>query len=215
MKPLSFSKHPGLALGFLLCLCMLTGGCAAGFGTLGYLIYGEDIDPVCKDKLKGKVAIVCRAPSGAMYQYGDVANPLAQALQEKIQSKLKKRQKVELISQLEIRQYRSGVNASSDFLDIGEAVGADQVIGIDLNQYSHVGGVNLMQGRANVTVVLLDVKTGDVVYDAAELNEYVFPQNGISVEEQYEGKFRQMYIQRLANHISKVFVPYSRFQTEY
>ena len=215
MKPLSFSKRHALPLGFLLCLCVTAGGCAAGFGTFGYLVYGEDIDPVCKDKMKGKVAIVCRPGRAAVYNHGDVSNQLARALHARMQEKLKKRQKVELISQREIEKYCNNVDASTDFIDIGAEVGADQVIAIDLNSYTHHGGINLMQGRANVTVSLLDVKTGDVVYDALELNEYVFPANGISISEQYEGAFRQKYIQRLALHISKVFVPYSRWDTEY
>ncbi|MDO4551729.1 MAG: hypothetical protein Q4C96_10820 [Planctomycetia bacterium] len=192
-------------------LCLFLGGCAA-FGTVGYLIKGDEIDPPCKNILKGKVAIVCRPGPSTSYQNGDFANELARALQTRIQQGLKKRQKVELIPRREIEDYCDGMEASMQFDEIGAAVGADQVIAVDLRYNTHIGGINIWRGHAIVEVSLIDVATGDILYDAHDMNEFTYPANAaISASEKSEHAFLREYLVELADYISRAFVPYSRF----
>lgn len=216
MNTASRLPRHGLIFGFLGCLCLVSAGCAAALGTGFYIFHGDEIDPPCKKLMKGKVAIVCRPHASASYQYGDVANQLARALHNEIKPKLKKRQKVELISPHIIETHCDNMESGSDFLEIAEAVGADQVIAIDLHEYSHMGGTQLFQGRAYVSVTLMDVKTKDILYDAPDINEFLFPANTkIQVSEQMEGRFQQEFIRQLAHHISKAFVPFSRWESKF
>ncbi len=209
-------EHMSRHFRFLLLIGLLSivgtvGGCAAAAGTLGYIIYGDDVDPPCKD-LKGKVAIVCRPKAALSYQYGDTASQLGRSVNVHILTKLKKKQKIELIPQIEIEKYCDGADSDLDFEEVGRAVGADQVIAIDLYEYTHIEGTGTYRGQAQFSVRLIDMKTGNDIYDATEFGNYAYPQNhSISASEMKEGQFQQLYIGKLGYFISKIFVPYSRW----
>ncbi|MDO4582714.1 MAG: hypothetical protein Q4D62_01290 [Planctomycetia bacterium] len=189
-------------------------GCSA-FGTIAYIIHGDEVAPPCK-KMKGKVAIVCRPRASTSYQYSEVAMELSRALNRKIQAGIKKPKECQVVNQQKVEEYCDGMEAESDFQEIGKAVGADQVIGIDLLSYNHIAGTNVWQGRADMNVQLIDVATGNVLYEPPFLNEYVFPKSSVvAAGEQSERAFQNEYIQRLANYISKQFVPYDRTEVDF
>lgn len=221
------SKHSrrtcGLGVLFLLTLALLLPslcGCGQALGILLRTIKGDDVDPPCMI-MEGKVAVVCRPRASTSYQYGDVSCELAKALRTKILlgvqkfKKKKKRESIELIPQEEVEKYCDGMEAESDFVEIGRAVGADQVIAVDLLGFNHIAGTNVWQGRADMNVQLIDVKTGDVLYQPEAMPEYVYPRNHpVPSTDQNEWNFQREYILRLGNYISKQFVPYDRFDID-
>lgn len=177
-------------------------GCAAACGTLAYIIKGTEVDPECK-ALKGKVVVVCRPRPGAAYQYGDAAQVLARSLNRMLSAKHNPK-KVQFIHQQDVEEYCGGMEASMDFQEIGKALNADQVIAVDLMSYNHIVGTNVWQGKADVNVQLIDVPTGNVIYEPESVDTYVYPPNRFE-SEMNEMKFQQNYINHLANYISKFF----------
>lgn len=195
-------------------------GCGQAMGVLARAIHGDNEDPPCME-MEGKVAVVCRPRASTSYQYGDVANELAKAVSTKVSmgikdfKKKKKRESIQMIPHDDVEKYCDGMEAESDFVEIGKAVGADQVIAIDLLGFNHIAGTNVWQGHADMNVQLIDVKTGDVVYEPESLPEYVYPRNYvIPSTEQNEWNFQREYILRLGKYVSKQFVPYNRFDMD-
>ncbi|MDO4569487.1 MAG: hypothetical protein Q4D38_03790 [Planctomycetia bacterium] len=213
MNPYTRKTKSTFALVLLLLLATAT-GCASAFGTLAYMWKGDQIDPPC-DKMKGKVAIVCRPRASTSYQYGDVANELAKSLNSRISAGIKKPKECQVVKQQAVEEYCDNMEAEMNFVEIGKAVGADQVIAIDILSFNHIAGTEVLQGKADVGVQLIDVRTGDVLYEPEYLDEYVYPRNyKVSSTEINEYKFRHKFIGRLANYISKQFIPYSRFDND-
>ncbi|MBQ4144034.1 MAG: hypothetical protein IJD43_11235 [Thermoguttaceae bacterium] len=202
-----------------LCLTCVT-GCGQALGVLIHGFKGDNLDPPCME-MEGKVAVIVRPRASTTYQYGDVSNELARVLNVKIglglkNFKKKKREKITLIPHDRIQEYSDGMHAETDFVEIGKAVGADQVVAVDLLGYNHIAGTNVWQGHANVNVQLIDVKTGDIVYQPDSLAEYIYPRNNVvSATDKSEFDFQREYILRLGNYISKQFVPYSRFEVDF
>lgn len=202
--------------GLLAVVCVTLSGCAHALGVLAVAIKGDDVDPPCM-VMEGKVCVVVRPRASTSYQYGDVAVTLAKALNTKLTlgvkkfRKKKKRESITFIPQDEVEKYCDGMEAESDFVEIGKAVGADQVIAVDLLAFNHIAGTNVWQGHADMNVQLIDVKTGDVLYQPEALPEYVYPRNHpVSSSDQNEWNFQREYILRLGNYLSKQFVPYDR-----
>lgn len=208
------SKYNVLLVCSLALLCTL-GGCAHFAGVVASAWKGDTVDPPCKN-MEGKVAIVCRPRASSSYQYSGIAVELARDLNKDIGPRIKKPKKCQLVPQKEIEQYCDGMESESDFQEIGKAVGADQVICVDLISYNHVAGTNVWQGRAEVNVQLLDVKTGNVLYEPENLYEYIFPKSSVVPStEMKEYNFQSSYLKKLAHHIGKNFVPYDRTEVDF
>ncbi len=195
-------------------------GCGQALGVFMRGVMGDNVDPPCM-VMEGKVAIVCRPRASTSYQYGDVSIELAKALNGRIQMglkefrKKKKRESVHLIPQQEIEKYCDGMEAESDFVEIGRAVGADQVIAVDLLGFNHIAGTNVWQGHADMNVQLIDVETGNVLYEPDSLPEYVYPRDYvIPSTDMNEWNFQREFIRRLAKYISRQFTPYDRFDND-
>ncbi|MBQ9456326.1 MAG: hypothetical protein IJU53_11730 [Thermoguttaceae bacterium] len=195
-------------------------GCAHALGIMAVALKGDNVDPPCMD-MKGKVCVVCRPRASTSYQYGDVSCELAKAVNTRVSmgikdfSKKKKRESITMISQDEVEKYCDGMEAESDFVEIGKAVGADQVIAIDLLSFNHVAGTNVWQGHADVNVSLIDVKSGNIVYQPESMPEYVYPRNYVVPStEKNEWNFQREYILMLGKYIAKVFVPHNRMDVD-
>ncbi|MDO4630093.1 MAG: hypothetical protein Q4C70_13010 [Planctomycetia bacterium] len=195
-------------------------GCGQALGVLCRAWYGDNVDPPCME-MEGKVAVVCRPRASTSYQYGDVSNELAKAVNTRVAlgikdfRKKKKRESIEMIPHEEVEKYCDGMEAESDFIEIGKAVGADQVIAIDLLGFNHIAGTNVWQGRADMNVQLIDVKTGQIIYQPESLPEYVYPRNYVVPStDQNEWNFQREYILRLGRYISRQFVPHDRFDID-
>lgn len=204
----------GLLTGLLLTV-VLCCGCAQSLGMLAYALKGDEVDPIC-DKMTGKVAIVCRPRTSTSYQYSDIAIELARDLNKDMAPRIKKPKKCQLIPQSKVEEYCDGMEAETDFLEIGKALGADQVIGIDLISYNHVAGTNVWQGRCETQIQLLDVETGNVLFEPDDAGEYVYPKSSVVPStDMKEYTFQSKYLKRYAHQLSKYFVPYDRTEVDF
>jgi hypothetical protein len=100
-----------------------------------------------------------------------------------------------------------------DFLAIGRGVKAEKVLGIELTNLRLRDGATLYRGRADVTLSVLDVESGDLLF-RRELEEFTFPTHaGQYTSETTEPKFRKLYLDMLAQRIGRVFYAWDFSET--
>lgn len=162
--------------------------------------------------LKGKrVAVVCRPPADLKFSYAGVSSELARAVGANLQQNVAK---IEVIDPQEVAQW-TDEHTLEDFVQIGKALKADMVVGIDLDSFSLYQEQTLYQGRANYHIKvyeLLKDSAATVVYDKIP-SPSVYPTNtGVSTLERQEAQFRREYIASLSVEIARHFYAYeSRF----
>lgn len=113
-----------------------------------------------------------------------------------------------------VQQYRDVHGyESSDFSKIGKEVGADKVLVIEMSDLSLRDGATLFQGSADVHLQVVDVKTGNTVYQD-HIDQYTFPKStGQHTSETTEKRFRKLYLTMLASEIGRRFHPFDPTET--
>lgn len=204
-----------LVLPLLLLVIVPSGGCTSALATAMYIIKGTDI-PADFDGLRDKrVAVVCRPMVELQYRNAGVANDLARRLGILLQQKgrgtgllsRKKDSQINVISHQDVAEWVDE-NNWEEYAEIGKAVDADLVLGVELERFSIYKGQTLYQGSANVTIQVCDSKTGDVVFEKS-LPEVIYPPNRpIPTSERQEPQFRREFVQVLADQIGRHFYPH-------
>ncbi|MBS0208071.1 MAG: hypothetical protein JSS27_03870 [Planctomycetes bacterium] len=194
------SRRLTLATGLLLLATQL--GCTSLLFFPMYLIKGNTVK-ADYDGLKGKkVAIVCRPLVELHYSAGSVSNDLSRLVGILLEKNVKK---VEIIDADRVAEWSDEHNWE-DYAEVGEALGADLVLGIDLGQFSLHQGQTLYQGRAKTVLTVYDIKDkGRIVYEK-RMPQTVFPPNtGIPASEKPDEDFRRQFLVVLADRIGRYF----------
>lgn len=181
-----------------------TTGCM-GVATLMH-VAGMDLVPAEYDGLeKSSVAIVTITDS-SLYT-NDVA---ARELTARVGAVLSQNVKgVELVREDLVEQWRDTNGRDSlDFPAIGKGVSADKVLVIEVANLRLRDGQTLFQGQSDVSIKVVDIKSGNIVYNKM-LDEYTFPKStGQHTSETTESRFRKLYLSMLASEIGRSFHPY-------
>ncbi len=200
-RPGSFVSRRALAA--LACAALLL---AAGCNVLAtgmYVLTGNNT-PADFSGLQGKrVAVVCRPVTALQYRNSTVSRDLAKQVGTLLEQY---GAKISVINQREISEW-ADENNWEDFQEIGKAVGAEVVVGIDLEQFSLYQGQTLYQGKANVTVGVYEVKHGDkdAIFERSLPQMLYPPSGGIPASEKSEHQFRRQFISMLAERIARHF----------
>ncbi|MCG8586245.1 MAG: hypothetical protein MI757_16180, partial [Pirellulales bacterium] len=98
-----------------------------------------------------------------------------------------------------------------EFKEVGEGVGADMVVGIDLNRFSLYRGQTLYQGRADIRMTVYDLNDeGEVVYQP-DVPQIVFPPNApVDSSVNTKRKFRRQFIGVVAKQLAQHFYDHDR-----
>ncbi len=202
--------------GFMLIL----GGCQL-VTTAVYLIKGTSVDPPCKVKLSGRVAVLCWTDPSLTYTDSDNANMVGAELSKKIALKLggKKKDKLTMVPQQEVLNrldnYPDNITGEEDLIAIAKDLEADYLIGVYLMSFEYQEGIGVYQGKATYAVTLINGKTGEVVYDNQVIPQYVYPPNRTVSSDAVNGaQFRREYISKLAEHIGWEFYPHDRYDVD-
>lgn len=187
----------------LLCLLGLipAGGCAAAAFAM-YAIKGTNV-PGEFDQLKDqRVCVVCRPTASLQYSNASVSKRLARLVSVLLDQNIRK---LEVIDVREVEQW-TDENSWEEYTEVGQALKADLVIGIDLENFELYQGQTLYQGRANLTVAVHDVnKPGTVLFEKV-LPQVVFPPNsGIPTSDRPEAEFRAQFLNRVASQVGNLF----------
>jgi hypothetical protein len=177
-------------------------GCQAGLATAMYLIKGTDVDPDYPGLKGKKVAVVCRPIVGLQYVNSNVGRDLAQQMSKLLKDKVPK---IKVIDAQKVTNW-CDENSWEEYVEVGKALKADIVVGVELNKFSIYQGQTLYQGKANATVRVYDCKDGGKVVFEKILPQSVYPPNTfIQTSEIQESEFRREFVSVLADQIARNF----------
>lgn len=183
-------------------------GCTGLMTTIAYLVVGTDL-PAEYDGLKGKkVAVVCRPMVSLQVRNSTVHKEIARAVSALLEQKVSK---IQIVDQRKVDEW-SDENTWDDYAEVGKALKADMVVGIDLEDFTVLEGQTLYQGKANVTVKVIDCAGKSKVPFERTLPQIVYPPNhGVPTSDRQESQFRREYVAYLADHIARHFYPHDPY----
>lgn len=202
--------RPILSFGRLWMLLMLLAsiiapsGCTGALATAVWVLKGPNVDAEF-DGLRGKrVAVVCRPLVSLTYRDSGVAKDIARQMNSLLQKNV---YKIEMIDQRKIDEWIDE-HSWDEYTEIGEALRADMVVGIDLERFRIFQGQTVYQGKANVVLKVYDCQSGELVFER-RLPEVIYPPNSPrSTGSQQESDFRREYVSVLADQIARHFYPH-------
>jgi hypothetical protein len=191
-----------LAAALMAASLLLAAGCEI-FTTAAYLIIGTDVDPDYPGLKGKKVVVVCRPL--ALQQYRDAVP--ARELADQIAKDLKKNvPKITVVEQREVARW-CDENNWQEYAEVGKALKADMVVGVDLTNFSTYQGPTLYQGRATVAIKVYDMKDTSQTAWEKELPQVIYPPNiGIPISSDLsENDFRRGFVTMLGERIARHF----------
>jgi hypothetical protein len=200
MLPLGRAARAWLVVFGLLCMAMV-GGCNM-LAALGYIAHEDADEPEFTELIGKRVAIVCRPVENLRYADASAAPDLASAVGALLKEKVKKCQ---VISSSDVAEWADEHNWN-EYAEVGKALKADMVVGIDLEQFSLNEGQTLYQGRSSVHIFVYDMKKGGrQVWDKKPVPTVYPPNSAVAMTDRSESEFRRQYMAVLAEHIARHF----------
>jgi hypothetical protein len=195
--------------GYLLALAAIlpTAGCTSVASMMWALGYNNT--PPEFDGLKNKkVAVVCRPITSLHYQDSHVARDLAGEVGKLLHENNKK---ITIVDPRKVEQW-CDENSWDEFPEVGKAVKAEIVVGIDLEHFDIYQGQTLYQGQAAVTVRVYDCKDGKVLFEKTP-KQCVFPPNAcVPTSEKPASQFRREFLKVLANQVGRLFYGHDPYE---
>ena len=196
------TRH-GLILALLAAIAPFSAGCSTLL-TVAYLVQPADVPAEFKG-LRGKhVAVVCRPIVELQFSDAGSSRQLAGLIGSQLEQKLRN---TKVISQQEVARWLDE-NSWVDYPTLGKSLDADMVVGIDLEEFRLHEGSTLFRGRATAHMRVYDVAAKKVVFEK-RLDDFSFPANtAIPTTDRSEAEFRDMFLQIVAQRISRTFHAY-------
>lgn len=184
-------------------------GCTKLLTTAVYLIKGTDTPAEYKGLKDKRVVVVCRPLTELTYSCTGAASELAGSVGRHLKAHLKR--KITVVDPDDVADW-TDENSLEDYREIGRALEADMVVGIDLQSFNTLLGQTLLQGKSQVRVRVYDMQQdGEIVYEKA-LPQIIYPENnGIPTQDMPEEEFRRSYINVVADEIGSLFYPSDHF----
>lgn len=204
----NFSRLTSRFLVFAFGAVLLSTASGCGLLAMGGSIFndGKDVPPeyTHDDGLEGKrVVVVCRATGTSSFLYAHVPANLAEAVASRLKTNVKK---IKIVDSQEVADWTDH-NSSQPYSEIGEALKADIVIGIDLDDFRLKDGQTLYRGRAQVSLRVYDMKSDepdDVVWKKT-IPQVKHPEITPVPADGNLGEFRREFVSVLADRIAKKF----------
>jgi hypothetical protein len=192
-----------LLLGLALAVSALAIGSGCNLmATAMYVVAGQNT-PADFNGLRGKrVAVVCRPVTSLHFRDSSVSRDLAKQVGLLLGQNVSK---IKLIDQREVFEW-ADENTWDDYAEIGKALNAEMVVGIDLEEFNLYQGQTLYQGKANVRLLVCDVAKGkDPVFER-NMPQAVYPPNApIPASDNLEADFRRKFVAYLARQVAHHF----------
>lgn len=178
-------------------------GCPSLLATGIYVWEGGNLVPAQCDALRNeRVVILCRPPSSHEYRHAGASRNISQRVSELLVKNVKG---IDVVNPREVDNW---VDESDwgDFRELAEAVHADLVVHIELDDFDLFKGKTLYQGRANVTVSVYDMRDhGKLVWDR-QLGEILYPTNsGIPAQDKPVQHFEREFVEVVASQVAMNF----------
>jgi hypothetical protein len=184
-------------------------GCRSVIATAMYVFKGNEVGPEY-NALKGKkVAVVCRPPAGLNYADSGAGQDLVRKISKLLQDRVPK---IKVVDAQKVNKW-CDENTWDEYTEVGKALKADVVVGVELEKFGIYKAQALYQGKANATVRVYDCKDGGKVLFEKILPQTLYPPNTfIQTSDVQETEFRREFIGVLADQIARHFYshdPYS------
>jgi hypothetical protein len=177
-------------------------GCASFISAGAWIVKGHNVKPEYAGLKGKKVAVVCRPLAQLEYSAGNASTELARVVGMLLDKRVNR---VKVIESDRVAEWTDEHNWE-EFTEIGEALNADMVLGIDMREFGLYQGMTLYQGHANVSVAVYDMRDGGKIVYQKSLPRSVYPPNtGIPTSERTDDEFRRQYIGILADEIGRHF----------
>jgi hypothetical protein len=177
----------------------------AGCGWLSVALYNmnpDDTPADFKDLQEKRVAVVCRPVVELQFADSTVPRDLTRQVGKLLQEKVRK---IKVVDEREVSEW-TDENSWQKFTEVGKALKADMVVGIELERFSLQQGPTLLQGNAAVRVVVYDMQDGGKQVYEKTLPRVLYPPNTpIPSAEKSEAEFRKQYLSILADQIGRHF----------
>jgi hypothetical protein len=184
-------------------------GCVNALAGVMYIVKGNDVDAEFPGLKNKRVAIVCRPVVELQYSTGSVHGEIAKQLGVLLKQRLGK---IHIIDAQKVSEW-TDEHEWTEYSEIGEALDADLVVGIDLEHFSIYQGQTLYQGKAQVALQVIDMRDDGEVAFQTHMPQLVYPPNtGVPTSEKPEDEFRRQFIRVLADRVGRYF--YSHDATE-
>ena len=178
-------------------------GCPALLATGIYVWEGGNLIPAECEALKGqRVVVMCRPPASNEYSHASASRNLSQQVSEELVKNVKN---IDVVNPREVDEW---VDESDwgDFRELAEAVRADLVVHIELDDFDLYKGTTLYQGHAVVTVTVYDMRDHSKVVWNRKLGEVLYPVNsGIPSQDKPQQQFEQEFVEVIADQIAVNF----------
>ena len=204
-------KINSLVLLFVLATAVVTStGCIQEMAQLLYVIKGHKVEPAFAALKEKKVAIVCNSDAAA---FGPDA--LSVTIAKHIGLALATSEdQITIAAPAKVEEFIDANGWQEDSpAQLGQAVGADYVIVIEVEDYSIHEGPTLYKGRSDWTASAYDVANDGKIAFSNGPNHFAFPETGRPSLRTSERVFESFYLSRLCDRISKQFVTYDKMES--
>jgi hypothetical protein len=182
-------------------------GCVGIAAQLLHIGLGNMVQPKYEGLAEQRVAVVCVSQS-SLFGPTTAAVEIAEQIERNLKSAIPT---IHVIDQQQINAWTDEHDWNQiDFRELGQGVGAQKLVAIELNSFSLYEGKTLFKGRADVAITVYDL--------ARASNEPVFeevpPQiqypitTGQYTADTTEETFRRRFIQVIAKRVARNFYAY-------
>ena len=207
-------RRVGLFLLLISAFLALT-GCQAMLMAPIYMFKGTDVDPEFKKEIKeipkeSKIVVICRSPYLNLFGTDNPSQTLSLRLTKNLAEKMDKKKKIEWIPFEKVESmFDESSFANESYEKMGAKLGADYVVGVDVDSFDIHHSTQFYQGKAKVNVRLVQVETGEVVFTKS-LPQYTYPPNApYSVNDITQESFQEIFVVKIAGEIGCLFYPYN------
>ena len=158
-----------------------------------------------------KVAVVCISDASA-YGPDTLTYTIANALSLKLAQGLNEEMTIIPVSLVEQWIDTHGWD-ERDFLALGQGVGADSVVAVDVKSYSIHEGSTMLKGKSDVTATVYNVGKGGQVDFNYGPKIFEYPTHGRPATQTSERDFETLYLGQLVIDLAKQFTPHDHFDT--
>lgn len=190
----------------LLAVCSLlvsNAGCPALLSTGIYVLQGGNMVPPDCDALKGqRVVVMCRPPATNEFRHAGASRAISQRVSELLVKNVKG---IDVVNPREVDEW---VDESDwgDFRELAEAVRADLVVHIEMDDFDLYKGKTLYQGRAAVTINVYDIRENSKNVYTNEIGEVLYPVNsGIPAQDKPPQQFEREFVEIIADRVAVNF----------
>jgi hypothetical protein len=177
-------------------------GCRSAIATAMYLFKGDDVDAEYTGLKGKKVAVVCRSITELNYANSAVGKDIVQQMSKLLVERVPK---IKIVDAQKVNKW-CDENTWEEYVEVGKAMKADVVIGVELEKFSIYQAQTLYQGKANAVVRVYDCKDGGKVIFEKILPQTIYPPNTfIQTSDVQESEFRREFVGVLADQIARHF----------